>query len=207
MPCIIAAKRVWDGKRHVWFGGWQTRGPMAIPREVYAGPNGLLYMKPVEEVVNVFKNTALDLANKPKITQSGAQWQYDGPVLRCNAGKEQAKAVFRVPEHYMVDCLVTLTPKSRFTMTIGGHHRLCLTPENRQLSLIGPGFNRTRPCPVDISKPVRIQVFAEGKLIECFVNDQFAQTCTVGTVKEKQLEIGAEGGSVGILKLLVKTCQ
>jgi sucrose-6-phosphate hydrolase SacC (GH32 family) len=107
----------------------------------------------------------------------------------------------------MVDCLVTLTPKSRFTMTIGGHHRLCLTPENRQLSLIGPGFNRTRPCPVDISKPVRIQVFAEGKLIECFVNDQFAQTCTVGTVKEKQLEIGAEGGSVGILKLLVKTCQ
>jgi hypothetical protein len=25
IPCIIAAKRVWDGKRHVWFGGWQTR--------------------------------------------------------------------------------------------------------------------------------------------------------------------------------------
>lgn len=207
IPCIIAAKRVWDGKRHVWFGGWQTGGPMAIPREVYAGPNGLLYMKPVAEVVNVFKHTVLDLADKPKFTQSGSQWRYDGSVLRCSAGQEQAKAVFGVPEHYMVDCLVTLTPKSRFTMTIGGQHRLCLTPENGQLALIGPGFNRTRPCPVDTSKPVKIQVFAEGKLIECFVNDQFAQTCTVGTVKEKQLVIGAEGGSVGILKLLVKTSQ
>lgn len=60
---------------------------------------------------------------------------------------------------------------------------------------------------MDTSKPVRVQVFAEGKLIECFVNNQFAQTCTVGTAKEKQLEVGAEGGSVGILKLQVKTCQ
>jgi sucrose-6-phosphate hydrolase SacC (GH32 family) len=207
IPCIIAAKRVWDGKRHVWFGGWQTRGPMAIPREVYAGPNGLLYMKPVPEVVNVFKHTALDLANKPELTQSGAQWRYDGHVLRSLTGKEKASAVFSVPEHYMLDCLVTMTPGSQFAIAIGGHYLLSLTPENGKLSLTGPGFNRTRPCPADISKPVRIQVFAEGKLIECFVNDQFAQTCTVGTVKEKQLEIGAEGGSVGILKLLVKTCQ
>jgi len=92
-------------------------------------------------------------------------------------------------------------------MTIGGHHRLCLTPENRQLSLIGPGFNRIRPCPVDIAKPVKIQVFAEGKLIECFVNDQFAQTCTVGTTKERRLGVSSEGGPVEILKLAVKTSE
>ena len=180
---------------------------MALPREVYAGPNGLLYMKPVAEVVNVFKHTALDLSGKPEITPSGAQWRYDGPVLRSTAGPEPAKAVFDVPEHYLLDCLVTMTPKSRFTLTIGGQHRLCLAPENAQLSLTGPGFDRTRPCPVDVSKPVKIQVFAEGNLIECFVNDQFAQTCTVGTAKEKQLGIASEGGSVAILKLLVKTCQ
>jgi hypothetical protein len=48
IPCIIAAKRCWDGKRHVWLGGWMTKGPMASPREVYAGPHVLLYMKPVQ---------------------------------------------------------------------------------------------------------------------------------------------------------------
>ena len=164
-------------------------------------------LKKDEDLVTVFKHTVLDLADKPEITQSGTQWRYDGPVLRSSAGPEPASAAFSVPEHYMLDCLVTMTPKSRLAMTIGGQHRLCLTPENGQLALTGPAFDRTRPCPVDISKPVKIQVFAEGKLIECFINDQFAQTCTVGTAKEKKLGITAEGGSVEILKLLVKTCQ
>ena len=49
----MAAKRVFDGKRHVWFGGWLA-GPMSIPREVYEGSDGLLFMKSVPEVVNVF---------------------------------------------------------------------------------------------------------------------------------------------------------
>jgi len=34
----MTAKRVFDGKRHVWFGGWLS-GPMSIPREVYEGPD------------------------------------------------------------------------------------------------------------------------------------------------------------------------
>jgi sucrose-6-phosphate hydrolase SacC (GH32 family) len=207
LPCIIAAKRCWDGKRHVWFGGWMTKGPMAAPREVYAGPDGLLYMKPVEEVVNVFKHTTLDLATRPKFTQSGAQWRYDGPVLRSSDSQEQDTAAFSVPEHYMLDCLVTMSAKSRFTITIAGQYHLSLTPETTQLTLIGPGFNHSRPCQVDISKPVKIQVLNEGKLIECFVNDQFAQTCTVGTAREKKLGLSSEGDGVAILKLLVKTCK
>jgi sucrose-6-phosphate hydrolase SacC (GH32 family) len=205
-PFLNAGKRVWDGKRHVLFAGW-AGGPMPSAREVYSGPSGLLYMKPVAEVINVFKHTALDLAGKPEFTQSASQWRYDGTVLRSSAGQEMATAVFKVPEHYMLDCLVTMTPKSRFAIAIGGHYLLSLTPENGSLSLTGPGINRTRPCPVDISKPVKIQVFAEGKLIECFVNDQFAQTCKVGTPKERKLGVSSEGGSVEILKLLVKTCE
>lgn len=59
----MAAKRVFDGKRHVWFGGW-LGGPISIPREVYEGPRGALFMKPVEEIVNAFSAdylTATDL--------------------------------------------------------------------------------------------------------------------------------------------------
>ena len=195
MPCIIAAKRVWDGKRHVWFGGWRTGGPMAMPREVYAGPDGLLYMKPVDEVLGIFKHTVLDLAGKPKLTRAGS------PVL------------FDVPDNYMLDCRVKLTPASRFTIAMrrqhatGDAYRLALLPGNGQLSLVGPGIKRTRPCPVDTSKPVKIQAFVQGGLIECFVNDQFAQTCRASRYTGGKLALSLDGGKAEIVKLLVKTHQ
>ena len=71
---------------------------------------------------------------------------------------------------------------------------------------------------LDTAKAVNIQVFAEGKLVECFINDQFAQAYTLDglpewpyeasqqvPLKEKLLKISAERGGVEILKLLVKT--
>ena len=84
---------------------------------------------------------------------------------------------------------------------------MTLTPASRTLSLVGPSFDKTRPCPVDTSKPVKIQVFTEGKLIECFVNDQFAQSCVIRKPLAGQLEINAEDGSVEILKMVVAEAQ
>ncbi len=190
-PAINAAKRVWDGKRHVWFGGW-SGGVMPTPREVYAGPGGLLYMKPVDEVLNVFKHTVLDLAKKPKLTQAGSP------------------ALFDVPDNYMLDCRVKLTPDSRFTIAMrrqdaGAAYRLTLLPGKGQLSLVGPSIKRTRPCPVDTSKPVKIQVFVQGGLIECFINDQFAQTCRASRYTGGKLALSFKGGKVEVVKLLVKT--
>ena len=68
-PGIYAGKRMFDGKRHVWTGWvWNSNtsrdggdtiwgGTQCLPRELYAGHNGQLYQKPVDEVTNVFKNT------------------------------------------------------------------------------------------------------------------------------------------------------
>jgi len=182
-PGINAAKRVWDGKRHVWFGGW-SGGVMPVPREVYAGPDGLLYMKPVKEALAVYKKTVLDLSGKPL-----------------------PKGAVDVPRHYLLDAQVKLAPKSSFTLVFGGQYRMTLRPADRTLSLVGPRFNRTRPCPVDTSKPVKIQVFTEGKLIECFINDQFAQSCVIASPMSGQLEINADGGSVEILKMVVAKAQ
>ena len=184
-PLLAAGKRVWDGKRHVWFGGW-AGGPMPLPREVYGGPNGLLYMKPVEEVVAAFDRTAIDLTD----------------IARSTPG-----AVFDVPEDYMLDCRVKLTPESQLAISIGGQCHYRLLPERGQLSLVAPGIDRERPCPVDTTKPVKIQVFVEGTLVECFINDQFAQTCKVTQGKENKLRLVSEDDSVEVLKLLVKTRQ
>ena len=184
MPCIIAAKRVWDGRRHIWFGAWNTSGVMAMPREVYAGPEGLLYMKPPEEVLSLYNHTTLELDNIPV-----------------------KDTVFEVPEHYMLDCLVRFGHESMLALAIDGYYRLNLDPKQGSLSLTGPGIDRKRPCPMDAAKPVSIQVFAVGNLIECFINGQFAQTCVVKSPKTGQLAIKAEGAGVEILKMMVKTHQ
>jgi hypothetical protein len=205
LPHVVAAKRVWDGKRHVWFGGWKTGGVMAMPREIYAGPKGLLYIKPVQEILDIYKSTVLDLADKPRFTQSGAPWKYKGTVLKAGESNKKSHATFDVPEHYLLDCQIRFTPNSSLDIIIGGHYRLNLNPEKGALSLTGPGIERTRPCPMDMAKPVKIQVFAEGKLIECFINDQFAQTCLVSNAKTKKLGFTAMGGSVDILQMKVKT--
>lgn len=157
---------------------------MPLPREVYAGPDGLLYMKPVEEVTAVYKKTVLDLSGKP-----------------APAG------VVDTPEHYMLDGEIKMDPQSSFSLVMGGQYRMTLSAADGTLSLVGPGFKRTRPCPVDASKPVKIQVFTEGKLIECFINDQFAQSCVVRKRIPGQLKISAEGGAVTFKSMRVRTAR
>ncbi len=174
-----AAKTVWDGKRHVWFGGWTGRS-MPIPREVYAGPEGLLYMKPVAEVIAYFNETALDLTEEPSET------------------------VVDVPLAYMVDCQIKMDPASRFTISFDGKYHMSLLPSQALLSVTGLDIGR--PCPMDTSRPVKIQVFVDETLIECFVNDQFAQSCIVNKWEpmEGTLGFSTERGTVEVLKFRVK---
>jgi sucrose-6-phosphate hydrolase SacC (GH32 family) len=203
-PPIKAAKRVWDGRRHVWFGGW-SGGVMPLPREIHAGPDGLLYMKPVEEVPAAYSNTVLDLARRPKPVGDDTGWRYDGASLKIDARERRSAVAFDAPAHCMLDCLVKLTRETGLSVIVGGEYRMTLTPADGRLSLVGPGFKGGRACPVDTTKPVKIQVFAEGPLVECFVNDQFAQSCVVKGPRKSGLEIVAEGGVAEVQKLLVKT--
>ena len=68
---------MFDGKRHIYAGHLLTlfgnkdgnrifnADVMCMPREVYAGSDGHLYMRPPKEIVDIYKNTVLDLATKP----------------------------------------------------------------------------------------------------------------------------------------------
>ncbi len=181
IPSIRASKRVWDGKRHVWFGGWSGH-VMPMPREVYPGPVGLLYMKPVDEVYSVYKNKVIDLSE-------------------VTLPKEDID----VPAHYFLDSEVTMATYGKISYLLGDQYKLTLNTDTRQLTLVGPEFNTTIPAPVDTKKSVKIQVFVEGPLIECFVNDQFPLSCVVKAPMTQKLDIEARSRNVKIEKLEVWT--
>jgi sucrose-6-phosphate hydrolase SacC (GH32 family) len=176
-----AAKTIWDGKRYLWFGGWSGRS-MPIPREVYSGPQGLLYMKPAQEITAFFNEPILDFTEEPEET------------------------VFDVPLAYMLDYRIKMDPDSGITLSFGGKYHLSLLPSQATLSVNGPGIDIGRPCPVNTSQPVKIQVFVDETMIEIFINDQFAQTCIIDKwwPMEPTLRIGAEGGKVAVYSCLIQ---
>ncbi|MDA0196830.1 MAG: hypothetical protein O2887_07910 [Bacteroidetes bacterium] len=183
IPSIRASKRVWDGKRHVWFGGW-SGDVMPMPREVYAGPVGLLYMKPVEEVYSVYKNKVLDLSE-----------------ISLPSGE------IDVPSYYFLDSEVTMSTYSKISFIFGGQYTMTLNSDTQQLSLIGSDFNTTIPCSVDTDKSVKVQVFIEGPLIECFINDRFPLSVVVKGPLPKKLVIEGRDENVKIKKLQGWTVQ
>ena len=156
----MAAKRVFDGKRNVWFGGWLA-GPMSIPREVYEGPNGLLYMKPVEEVVSAFSSVQLSVSNL--ILTQGTTWKK------------------KVPQDYLLTATVDLSRSQDLGFLIRGNGtkdacRILLSSEKKVLMTGNETSWESRPLPIDFARPVEVQAFVLGSVAEVFVNSEFAAT-------------------------------
>jgi len=199
-PGIYAAKTMFDGKRHIWSGWvWDIPGhrdgergawggAMCLPRELYAGPEGQFYSKPAQEVTALFNKTILSRKNVDVGTES----------------------TFDVPDHYMLECQIRLDPKAdliiRMRQQPGTGEAYCFTlsPGSKEAKLSGPGFNYKRPCPVDTSRPVKFEVFVQGTIIECFVNDQYAQTCRGYNYQHGKLAFEVNNGKATLLDLAVK---
>jgi beta-fructofuranosidase len=225
-PNIYAAKRMFDGQRHIWVGWvWDIPsghdggdgawgGTMCLPREVYAGPNGQLYSKPAREVVAVFDHTVLTLRDKPRFLQSPAKWLYDGAGLKGQSGSLASQIAFHAPDNYLFECRCRLDADAKLTITMrsggspreeaAGGYRLTLDPARRVLSLGGNGFRYERACPIDTATPVKVQAFVQGTIIECFLNDQYAQTCRAYDCRSGTLGLTVTGGSATFTEMTVK---
>ena len=199
-PNIYAAKRMFDGRRHVWTGWvWDIPGhrdgersawggTQCLPRELYAGPGGQVYSRPAPEVVAAFPKT----------------------VLERKALAVDAACVFDVPDHYLMSCELQLDPAAETTIAVrqqpdGKAYRFVLDPRKNEARLIGPGFEYRRPCPVDAAKPVKFQAFVQGTIIECFVNDQYAQSCRAYNYQRGRLALSVRGGGAKINSLTIQT--
>jgi len=203
-PNIYAAKRMFDGQRHIWTGWvWDIPshrdgergawgGTQCLPRELYSGPGGQLFSKPAAEITAVFK----------------------GSKVHCENVELTETRTFDVPDHYMVQCEIQSDPKAELVIAMrqqpaaaDAAYRFTLNVNSGEVTLSGPGFHYRRPCPVNTTRPIKFQAFVQGTIIECFVNDQYAESCRAYDYHHGKLTIGVNGGTAKILSLDVKTAE
>jgi len=199
-PCVRAAKRMFDGKRHVWVGwiwehdppcdagGGTWGGTQCLPREIYSGSGGQLYCRPVAEVPAQFTKTVVDLPASPGLPRA-----------------------IEVPDNYMLDCKLRLDSRSIFTLTMRhstapeSGYQLILRPSLHEAELASAAFSQPRHIEMDTTRPVRIQAFVQGTIIEVFINDQFALTCRAYDYASGIVGFSVSGGGARLLGLQVKT--
>jgi beta-fructofuranosidase len=224
-PLLYAAKRMFDGKRHVitgWIrdlhgdvddGAFEWGGDQSVPREVYPGENGQLLFRPVPEATAAFPNTVLELANRPTFKTSGDAWKYADNGLIGAPGDANAQCVFDMADNYMMLCKLQLEPLATFTMTMRGQeaadsgYRLILRPEKQEVEIAGAKFSYPRKIAFDTVKPITVQAFVQGSIIECFVNNAYAFSCRAYDMRRGTLNMKVEGGKATVQRLTVRTTQ
>jgi beta-fructofuranosidase len=190
-PILYAAKRMYDGKRHIltgWLrdlggdtdsGGFEWGGTQCVPREVTAGPDGQLLFRPVPEAVALFKRTVWDLKKRP-LPVEGQGWRYEDAAL---AGGADGSGQFETPANYLLRCRVQLPPRGSFALGFREQaaadtgYRLTMRPETQEAEISSPAFRFPRRILLDATRPVLIEAFVQGDIIECFINHAFAFSC------------------------------
>ena len=224
-PFVYAGKRMFDGKRHVWTGWMWDRSPaddtgrpqwggtQCLPRELYAGPGGQLYCRPVAEVSAVFTRTVLDLAQRPPLAAGSNGWQYTEAGLSARAPRDDSACCLDVPDHYMLQCKLQLDPKAVFTLSMretaepGSGYRLVLRPGKQEAEICGSTFHEPRRVELDASKPITIQAFVQGSMIETFINDQYALSCRAYDCPKGRLGFAVGGGGAHLLQLKIRITE
>ena len=152
-------------------------------------PMGNSISGPVDEVTAIFKHSVLNI-KEPRDVANGL--------------------VLPSPDNYMLECLVQMDQQAALTIGMreqtdgkGGYHFI-LRPKSQEAELTGPGFRYTRRCTLDASKPIKLQAFVQGNILECFVNDQFAYTSRAYNYPKGALTLKVEGGNAKLLDLSVR---
>lgn len=219
-PFIYAGKSMFDGKRHVWTGWLRDRvpqndsgemawgGTQCLPRELYAGPNGMLYCKPVKEVLSYFKKTIIDIKKKISSIDNSSTWKISKTGLSGEKASQGSQFIFDTPMNYLMECSFKMDSSSVVEINfrengISGY-RLTINPAKNQASLNGATFNIDRNAKINIDNSVNIKAFVLGTMIEIFVNDQYALSCRAYDYLSGKLGFNISGGKVEITDLKVK---
>ncbi|MBI2299293.1 MAG: GH32 C-terminal domain-containing protein [Armatimonadetes bacterium] len=87
----------------------------------------------------------------------------------------------------------------------GSGYRFIVRPGRQQIGIATPAGEWTRDhCALDVSQPIKVQVYIVGTVMECFVNDSYALTRRVYDRWDGKLGLTATGGGVQVLKLQVR---
>jgi beta-fructofuranosidase len=219
-PMLYAVKRMEDGRRHIAVGfirDLQDRrdygrpnwgGTMCLPRELYRGAAGQLCVRPAEEITDLFSEKVLSLADKPVYSVRAGDWQYHEGEL---AGKgDQVAVAFPVPHDYMLLLEAKPTPIGKVTIRFrdqgphGGGYSLAMDLKHQTTELRAPLYTYERATALPWDRPIRVQAFLQGDILECFVNEEHAFTCRAYDLTEGQLSIHADDGGVSLEKVEIR---
>ena len=217
-PILYAAKRMFDGKRHVitgWIrdlsgekdgGGFEWGGDQSVPREVYPGPRGQLLLRPVAEATNLFRYVVFDLLSAPEACNAG--WRYADNMLM---GDTDARCALDAPDNYMLRCRVQLDAQAEFSLAMrqlteaDSGYRLTLRPGKGEAEISGRTFKYGRKIELDASKPITVQAFVQGSIIECFINDAYPFSCRAYDFRKGKLGLSVSGGTAQVQELTIST--
>ncbi|NUN94855.1 MAG: family 43 glycosylhydrolase [Candidatus Omnitrophica bacterium] len=200
-PILYAAKRMFDGNRHIltgWLrdldgakddGGFRWGGDQSIPREVYPGPNGQLYFRPVSEVLG----------------------QYSKSLLDVESTDPTGNAPYDTPRDYLLDCFIDMKGASEVSVVLraagegDAGYRLTLRPGKQEAAIRGTNFEYARPVTFETGKPIHVRAFVEGSLIECFINEAYPFSCRAYEHPDGKLAFEMIGGAAKVNKLAIRT--
>jgi sucrose-6-phosphate hydrolase SacC (GH32 family) len=199
---LYAAKRMFDGKRHIltgWIrdlgrqrddggGGWG--GDQCVPREVYAGAHGQLLFRPVPEALAAFPVVAAD----SRLFQSAAALPVSLPA----------------PDNYLWECRVQMSENSELTLSMreqngpGSGYRLTIRPAKSEAEIASRKFSYRRRVDLDYSKPLTIRAFVQGSIIECFIDDAYAFSCRAYESRSGKLSMSAQDNQAKVLDWTIR---
>lgn len=218
-PGVYAAKRMFDGQRHIWTGwAWDTAtlrdgengiwgGDQCLPRELHPGPDGQLFCKPAREVEAAFSNT---VRPNPEILE-GAWDRSGGKLTGAPEGAGIARCRCAVPADYMFTCKFRLDRKGQVTFLMrqrddGRAYRFSVRPDAQSAALSGENIDRVHDhVAVNTDEPITVKGFVLGSLIECFLNDDYAFTRRAYNLRSGSLGLEVENGAIEILDLSVSS--
>ncbi len=165
-PFAHAGKAIPDGDRLLWMGGWMN-GAMSLPREVFAGKQGALLMRPAREIVD----------------------HYREPFA---SGQAQDAAIVPLPPNPNRLRLVVSGPDPlRFSLQ-WQDGRLTLDADARQMVVTTPGGITTRHT-FAFGPTALLDLYVTDNWVELFMDDRLAFTFEA-TRQRHLTQLQLEGG-------------
>jgi len=199
-------------------GRWEWGGTMGIVRELVPTSEGHLWVRVPKEVQQAFKTPVLSLNGKLGLTPVVGKWVADPSSIQGIAVDGMALAnIPHVPADYRLTASVVLDSGCcggfllRLSSTLDTGYQL-LIDTARQQALVRSweawGDQPTvieRPLMIPEGRPLKVEAYLLGSILEVFFNDRVALTTRVYDHSEGGLGVFALNGSILIQDLEVAT--
>lgn len=199
---LRVAKTMYDGKRRIligWIGDYKDSsdngsyewgGSLSMPRELYADENNQLCQRPVKEVLRLFSETKFQAKNVDLNTAISTPQNY---LLTATLDPDTTRPVATI----------------NFRESADGDeaYRLTIDFNTQEISIGSKYKTYKRSCDFDPLKPLRVQLFIDGTIAECFIDDAYCFTMRIYDLTEGNLSFLSTSPELTVEKVSVKTIR